>query len=408
MVNPMHVFTPRPPRLVSGWVGRAARVLAAAASVLALAVGALVLVPASARADDVITTQEYFSYYHLDTARAKGYTGKGVTIALIDGPVDTSAPELKGANITDKSRCTIEASASNRTHGTAMASFLVSRDYGVAPDATLHTYQVANKSSVSSGSCSAGGKPLATFSKLINQAIDDGAQIISISQGGAHDDSDETKWTIAHAMSRGVIVVASAGNEGRDENDTHLGRWSGVVGVSAITSDGKFAKYSSWGNGVTTAAIGGPATVRSYSEGKNVEETGTSISTPLVAGMLALARQKWPEATANQTLQVLTHTGLNPNHQWDKYTGYGAIDGGALVNTDPSQYPDENPLAQKEGGSKPTTSEVQDYADGLIPPPTNFTLDASYSYRGTDETLLWLPENATPIHLGTSPKYHRK
>ena len=159
---------------------------------------------------------------------------------------------------------------------------------------------------------------------------------------------------------------------------------------------------------MTTAAIGGPATVRSYSEGKNVEETGTSISTPLVAGMLALARQKWPEATANQTLQVLTHTGLNPNHQWDKYTGYGAIDGGALVNTDPSQYPDENPLAQKEGGSKPTTSEVQDYADGLIPPPTNFTLDASYSYRGTDETLLWLPENGTPIHLGTSPKYHRK
>jgi len=78
------------------------------------------------------------------------------------------------------------------------------------------------------------------------------------------------------------------------------------------------------------------------------------------------------------------------------------------VNTDPSQYPDENPLAQKEGGSKPTTSEVQDYADGLIPPSDDVALDASYSYRGTDETLLWLPENATPIHLGTSPKYHRK
>ena len=139
MVNPMHVFTPhspRSPRLAVGWVGRAARVLAAAASVLALVVGVLVLVPASALADDVITTQEYFSYYHLDTARAKGYTGKGVTIALIDGPVDTSAPELKGANITDKSRCTIEAASDSRSHGTAMASFLVSRDYGVAPDAT--------------------------------------------------------------------------------------------------------------------------------------------------------------------------------------------------------------------------------------------------------------------------------
>ena len=408
MVNPMHVFAPHPPRLAVGWVGRAARVLTAAASVLALVVGALVLVPAPARADDVITTQEYFSYYHLDTARAKGYTGKGVTIALIDGPVELSDPELKGANITDKSRCTIEPSLKSRYHASEMAALLVSQNYGVAPDATLHTYQVAGKSSVSPGSCSVGGKRLDTFGKLINQAIDDGAQIISISQGGTHDDSDETKWAIAHAMSRGVIVVASVGNNGRDENDTHLSRWSGVVGVSAITSDGKFANYSSWGNGVTTAAIGGPINVRDFDTGNTTTTTGTSNSTALVAGLLALARQKWPNATANQTLQVLTHTGLNPNHEWNKYTGYGAANIGPLVNTDPSQYPDENPLAQKEGGSKPTTSEVQDYADGLIPPSDDVALDASYSYRGTDETLLWLPENGTPIHLGTSPKYHRK
>ncbi|OFQ23400.1 alkaline protease, partial [Actinomyces sp. HMSC062G12] len=340
MVNPMHVFAAHPPRLAVGWVGRAARVLTATASVLALAVGALVLVPASALADDVITTQEYFSYYHLDTARAKGYTGKGVTIALIDGPVELSDPELKGANITDKSRCTIEATLKSRYHASEMAALLVSQNYGVAPDATLHTYQLANKSAVSPGSCSVDGKRLDTFGKLINQAIDDGAQIISISQGGTYDDSDETKWAIAHAMSRGVVIVASVGNNGRDENDTHLSQWSGVVGVSAITSDGKFAKYSSWGNGVTTAAIGGPINVRDFDTGNTTTTTGTSNSTALVAGMLALARQKWPDATANQILQVLTRTGLNPNHQWDKYTGYGAASISDLVNTDPSQYPD--------------------------------------------------------------------
>ena len=396
---------PRSPRL-SGWVGRAARVLTAAASVLALVVGALVLVPAPARADDVITTQEYFSYYHLDTARAKGYTGKGVTIALIDGPVDTSAPELKGANITDKSRCTVEAAISNKSHGTGMAEILVARDFGVAPDAALLTYQVFSKDDPSAGTCEVGGKRINSIAHLINQAIDDGAQVISIAHGSSSQ-SDELKWAVSRAMSKGVIVVASVGNNGRDENDTHLSQWSGVVGVSAITSDGKFANYSSWGNGVTTAAFGNPVTSLNYETGKNEETYGTSNSTALVAGMLALARQKWPEATANQTLQVLTHTGLNPNHEWNKYTGYGAANIGPLVNTDPSQYPDENPLAQKEGGSKPTTSEVQDYADGLIP-PSEVTLDASYSYRGTDETLLWLPENGTPIHLGTSPKYHRK
>ena len=109
---------PRPPFGFVGRAGRAARALTTAASALALVVGALTLAPAPAHAADPITTQEYFSYYHLDSARQKGYTGKGVTIALIDGPVDTSTPELAGATITDKSRCTIEASpASQHRHG---------------------------------------------------------------------------------------------------------------------------------------------------------------------------------------------------------------------------------------------------------------------------------------------------
>ena len=123
--------------------------------------------------------------------------------------------------------------------------------------------------------------------------------------------------------------------------------------------------------------------------------------------MLALARQKWPDATANQILQVLTHTGLNPNHEWNKYTGYGAVNPSALVNTDPSQYPDENPLAQKQGGSAPTAQEVQDYGDGLIA-PDELPADTSYAYRGTDEFLLRDPDTKATIHLGTSPRYHRK
>ena len=110
--------------------GCAARALTTTASALTLAVGALTLAPAPAHAADPITTQEYFSYYHLDAARQKGYTGKGVTIALIDGPVDTSAPELAGANITDKSRCTIEDSPAGIHHGTTMATLLVSPLYG--------------------------------------------------------------------------------------------------------------------------------------------------------------------------------------------------------------------------------------------------------------------------------------
>ena len=411
MVNPNHVTlnhggVPRLPHVCVGWAGRAARALTTLVSASVLAAGALTLAPAPARAEDVITTQEYFSYYHLDQARAKGYTGKGVTIALIDSPVDTSAPELKGANITDKSRCTIEAAPSSKTHGTAMASLLVAHDYGVAPDATLLTYQSTTKDDVSDGTCeNIEGVRHNSISHLINQAIDDGAQIVSFSQGSAAT-GDDIKWAVARAMSKGVIVLNSAGNTTSDNNEGQLSRWSGVVGVAAITPDGQRADYSSWGNGVTTAAVGGPVTVRDYGTGGLRPMNGTSVATPLAAGMLALARQKWPDVTANQLLQVVTKTALNPNHEWNPYTGYGAINGGALVNTDPSQYPDENPLAQKEGGSSPTVQEVQDYADGVVEPNPD-TLDRSYVYRGIDEVAASM-DGIGPVHLGTSPRYHRK
>ena len=365
------------------------------------------MVPAPAQADDAAPTQEYFSYYHLDSARAKGYTGKGVTIALIGSPVDTSNSALQGAKVTDKSRCTVEASPEGIRHSTDMAIILVSSKNGVAPDATLNTYQTKTASARSNGTCDSGERRLNSFGNLINQAVEDGAQIISVSQS-VSEDNPELKWAIANAISKGVIIVNSAGNGASDDNVTQLGRFSGVVGVSAINSDGTFASYSSWGDGVVTAAFGGPYTTYDLSTGEPTTVNGTSVSAALVAGMLALARQKWPDATANQILQLLVHTGLNPNHDWNQYTGYGAIDGGALVNTDPSQYPDENPIIEKHGGSKPTVQEIQDYMDGIAYYSQDHTFPASYVYRGTEEVAALFDDTELTVHLGTSPRYHRK
>ena len=397
---------PRSPFSFVGRAGRAARALTTVASALALAAGVLTLAPAPAHADDAVPSQEYFSYYHFDTARQKGYTGKGVTIAVIGGPVDTSNPALKGANITDKSRCTIQDSPEGVRHNTDMAIILVSPISGVAPDATLYNYQSSTGSTTSNGSCDSNGDELNTTAALINQAVEDGAQIISVSQS-VNESTNELKWAITNAIAKGVIIVAAAGNEATQDDITALGRYSGVVGVSAINSDGTFASYSNWGDGMVTAAFGGPYTTYDVNTGEPVTVHGTSISTPLVAGMLALARQKWPDATTNQILQLLVHTGLNPNHDWNKYTGYGAIDGGALVNTDPSQYPDENPIIQKNGGSQPTAQEVQDYIDGVAGSLQIASFPDTYVYRGADQGVVY-DHGSIPVHLGTSPRYHRK
>ena len=364
---------------------------------------------APARADDRQITaadQAYYSYYHLDSARAKGYTGAGATIAIIDGSVDTSVPELAGANITDKSPCTVHSSTEHAAHGTTIAALLVSHAYGVVPDATLLAYQNNDGTSTVDSDCKLASKmPLSDLPSLINHAINDGASIINLSaSSNKHDDT--LKWTIARAMNEGVIITAAAGNAHEDENETSLSWWSGVIGVSAIDTDGKFASYSSWGQGVTTTAVGGPIIWRD--ESGNISSTqGTSFSSPLVAGALAQARAKWPNATPNQLLQLLVNTASTPEGGRDIYVGYGPINPGKMLNTDPSQYPDENPLADKGGGSSPTPAEVQQYADGLVD-PTQIAYDNSYAYRGLDESQATNKDNPYPTHLGTSPRYHAK
>lgn len=115
----------------------------------------------------------------------------------------------------------------------------------------------------------------------------------------------------------------------------------------------KFASYSSWGQGVTTAAVGGPVIARD-ADGKISSTQGTSFSAPIVAGILAQARAKWPNATSNQLLQLLVNTASTPEGGRDIYVGYGPINPGKILNTDPSQYPDEKPLADK-GALEPDT-----------------------------------------------------
>ena len=385
-----------------------ARLFGVAASTLALATGATVLPTGPAHAANPITAadQSYFAYYYLSEARNMGLRGKGVTIAIVDGEVDTSAPELAKTNITDKTPCAVTSSTQSKTHGTAMASLIASDSYGVAPDATILSYRApfTVQGDTSGQDCEGRfGIRKDTYASLMNHAMNDGATIINMSASSDIRDNS-LKWAMARAMSQGVVVVAAAGNSGRDSDALALSWWSGVVGVGAVDTQGKVIDSSSSGNGLVSAAVG-TATARDYSTGQNTTVTGTSVSTALVSGFVALAREKWPQASTNQLLQLLVHTGTNQNHAWNDRTGYGPADPGAMVNTDPSQYPDENPLTSKGSGSEPTPEEVQQYTDGVVS-PFEIAYDNSYTYRGLDENMIGDERNPYPTHLGTSPRYH--
>ena len=141
---------------------RALSVLASACALALTAVLSPVAPVAPARAEDHKITaadEAYFSRYSLASLHAQGYTGEGVIIAVIDGYIDTSIPELQGADIQDKTPCTVNTDQDSNDHATYIAQFLVAPDFGVAPGATIYSYAQAGVTREAGSDCSLGSNP---------------------------------------------------------------------------------------------------------------------------------------------------------------------------------------------------------------------------------------------------------
>ena len=391
---------------------RALSVLASACALALTAVLSPVAPAAPAEAVDRkvrVSDEAYYSRYNLDALRAQGYTGEGVTIAVIDGRIDTSIPELQGADIVDKSTCDVPVDAESDEHATYIAQLLVAPDFGVAPKATIYNYPMVLDPQKSSDDCSLGtARPAgrAATEYLIEQAINDGADIIAISSSYKKPQSEGMRWAISRAAVSGVPIVVSVGNEQARDPDDSLGMWGGVIGVSALDKDGNFADYSNYGEGVTLSAVG-VVVGRSTLDNQLTEVSGTSFAAPMVAGFLALAWQRFAGGGANvdQVLQAVLATAWGTNGQWNEYTGYGEINPAALLAADPSQYPEENPLLEKGSRFAFHEDDLYDYYYGLAN-PREVLNDDGYVYRGVDEESALSEGQGYEVHLGTSPLYH--
>ena len=392
---------------------RALSVLASACALALTAVLSPVAPAAPATAVDRkvrVSDEEYYSRYDLDALRAQGYTGEGVIIAVIDGHIDTSIPELQGADIVDKSTCDVPVDAENDVHATYIAQLLVAPDFGIAPKATIYNYTTILDPQKSSDDCSLGWTRAgrADTDYLIEQAINDGADIISITSTYGKTESQGMRWAISRATALGVPIVAGVGNDRTRDPDNALGMWGGVIGVSALDTSGNFADYSNYGEGVTVSAVG-VVVGRSTLDNQLKRVQGTSFSAPMVAGFLALAWQRFGggEVSVYQVLQAVLATAWGTNGQWNERTGYGEINPAALLAADPSQYSEENPLLEKGSRFAFHEDDVYDYYYGLAN-PREVLNDDWYVYRGVDEEGALSEGQGYEVHLGTSPLYHNQ
>lgn len=381
------------------------------AGTIALSLGASLAPVAPAYAADPPMTadkQDYYNFYKLKSIHDQGITGKGVTIAVLDGAVNPNIPELRGANIQDRTPCVMTSAPENAAHGTTVAQILVSPEFGVAPGATLYTYTIPLYGDSPGSNCTISGwtgEAVNDTPLLIEQAINDGADIITISSSFGDTESIDLRWAMARALAEGVIVVAAMGNETTENPTDTLALWRGICGIGATTRYNSLTEYTNWGNGLLTTALGTVVT-RDVSTGRVEEAEGTSFATPIIAGFLALGWEHFDEdVSADQMLQALAVTGRSGS-EWNKLTGYGPADPIAFLRSDPSQYADENPcVAKNYYEAAPSWDDVADYADGVVN-PILIRNDDVYVYRGVNEEAALSREHGYPTHIGTSPRYH--
>ncbi|MDP2306436.1 MAG: S8 family serine peptidase [Pseudomonadota bacterium] len=219
--------------------------------------------------------------------------GAGVVVAVIDTGV-SPLPDLPAERILPGRSFVPGAStaADDNGHGTHVAGTIAQATHngvgtaGIAPNVTILPLKVLGAS---------GGGMSTWIASAIDEAVDQGADVINLSLGGGH--SSIIVTAVEKARKAGVVVVAAAGNTGRQGIGSPADA-PAAIAVTAVGPNDTLAPYSSWGKGVEIAAPGGDktvpgggivqATIQKGGTQQFAEFQGTSMATPHVAGAAAI------------------------------------------------------------------------------------------------------------------------
>jgi subtilisin family serine protease len=274
----------------------------------------------------------------------------GVKIAVIDSGADLGAPDVADKHPTTWSVLSRSAGVRDTLgHGTFVSSLAagsVENGVGISGfggDARLLVVQAISAD---------GYVTDVDEAAAIVYAVRHGAKIVNLSIGGAETSALERR-TIRWAADHGVLVVAAAGNEHDDGNAPEYpaallqplgsnGRGGIGLSVGATSMDGSRASFSNTGSYLSLAAPGFNVFAAESAEapwpraqlpwaspGYYGWASGTSFSSPEVAGAAALVWGANPKLTAQQVASVLKQSADGTG--WNRDLGWGRLDAAAAV-----------------------------------------------------------------------------
>lgn len=280
-------------------------------------------------------------------------------------------------------------------HGTLVAGIIaaaadsgVDRFTGVAPEAAvIGIRQSSAKFGPAGDPTQTGIGDVETLAKAVRTAADLGASIINISavaceRLGAALDDRALGAALAYAVDvQNAVVVAAAGNTGDGQpcpaQDAQAGWGDATVVVSpawyddyvltvgsvtaagvpsAFTLPGPWVDVAAPGEAVLSLSPVGDAMANTVGRQATTPIYGTSYAAPVVSGLAALIRSRFPAWTPRQVMDRIKATAHHPPGGRNNLVGSGVIDPLAAVSTDA-------PPAANPGGTAPAVVPV------TLPPP---------------------------------------
>ena len=245
-----------------------------------------------------MTYQFYHEALNIPALHAKGITGRGVRVGIVDGPINEVTVDGE-KNLTI---ARLAGSGHGNGHGLSVASIIASKKFGIAPDCELYAYDVGNSTAADQVNkvlkglwwCATNGCRVINMSFSFNPFQPDVKDLRESFDAEIKKICDQT----------GVIMIASLGNNGLNDNPYFPQDTAYPICIGGITQDKQPTDLTkSWRHDF--CAYGKQVPTFTKADGTIGNQDGTSFSAPMATGVAALLLQQVPTLTRDELYGIL-------------------------------------------------------------------------------------------------------